>query len=206
MAPLGWTQVSGDGVTASVSRTVVVAPDEASVALLLTGDVGVTRQQAIDAVQAAGFTGAALVAMVTAQADYVYPPQEGTQVSFQFAFSVAATDLKDINQKLEAFRKAKPDWAQGFRYQTQMRISDAALEDARQRVTAQLVSDARKRAAALASATGLKLGALVSVSDNACSNSVSGWIGSVAFVSSSAPSDTPGPLVTFSLYAKFAAN
>jgi uncharacterized protein YggE len=87
-----------------------------------------------------------------------------------------------------------------------MRISDAALEDARQRVTAQLVSDARKRAAALASATGLKLGALVSVSDNACSNSVSGWIGSVAFVSSSAPSDTPGPLVTFSLYAKFAAN
>jgi uncharacterized protein YggE len=121
--------------------------------------------------------------------------------------TVPATDLKDINQKLEAFRKARPANVQAIRYQTNLRASDTAVDDARQRLLTQLLADARKRATTLAAAVGLKLGAVVSVSDSAYSNGVTPqWINSYSFSSGGSSGDSGGPQVTFSMYVKFAAN
>jgi uncharacterized protein YggE len=198
-------QIAFDGISASASRTVTLAPDEASISVLVSTGLGVTRQQVADALQTAGFSGAVLVAVAASQPDYGYPQQEATQVAYQFAITLPTADLKDINQKLEAFRAGKPESILAVRYQSILRSSDAAVEDARQRLIAPLLADARKRAQSLAAAAGLSLGAIVGVSDSSYSNGAStpSWFNSYSY---STGSQSSGPQITFTLSVKFALN
>ena len=70
LAAAASAQVGVDGITASISRTVSLAPDEASVSALVATDLGVTPQQAADALQAAGIPAPSLVAVTAQSVDY----------------------------------------------------------------------------------------------------------------------------------------
>lgn len=188
-----------DGITASVSRTVSLVPDEAAVSALVATDLGITPQQAAGALQAAGVPAPSLVAVTAQSVDYGYPSDGSpTQLYFQFSFAVPAADLNAVNQKLEALRNAKPDPIRSLRCQSDLRASRAAA------------GDARKRAGTLVSAAGLSLGALVAVNDAsyaAYAAQTSLAIGIAGGTAGSSTGDGGGGLqMTYTLFVKFASN
>ena len=152
-----------------------------------------------------------LVAVTAQSVDYGYPSDSSaTQLYFQFGFAVPATDLNAVNQKLEALRNAKPDPIRSLRYQSYLRASQAAVDDARGRLLPQLLADARMRADTLASRAGLKLGSPLSVNDSsypACAVQTSFAVGFPGGTASSNTGDSGGGLkITNTPYVKFAAN
>ena len=211
LAVAGFAQIGGDGITASVSRTSTLAPDEAAFNVVVSSALGVTRQQISDALQTAGLPASSLTAAVTQANDYSYPPDvplPPTQLYYQFSFSAPATDLNTVNQKLEALRGAPPDPLQVVRYQSYLQVSGAAIETERQRVLPLLLADARKRADTLAAAAGLRLGAIAAVNDSSyVPAAISGYLISSTvggFSSSSGSSGGLQPVYTLSV--KFAVN
>jgi len=209
-AQLGLAQFGPDGISATVSRNVTLAPDEAGIDLLVVTDLGTTRQQVADVLAAAGFPAPVLVAVST-QSLNSYSPDPSVsapQMNYQFAISVPATDLKDVSQKLEALRTSRRDPIQDVFYQSNLRASQTSVDDARQRLRPQLIAQARQQADALASAAGLKAGAVLGLSDNSyspyptyplISSSVGGaWISSTGAGSSFQ--------MTYSIWVKFAVN
>jgi uncharacterized protein YggE len=161
-------QFSADGVATSVSRTVTLTADEADFSIVAGADLGTSQQQIAQIFLDAGVAGLSLSGTSLNQ-NYDYstnPPAIQTLVVYQFTFSVPAAGLKDTAKIMETLRAKPPDLLRSFQYAASLNASQATVDAMHQTLLPQLFADAQKKAQMLASAAGLKLGAVKGVSES----------------------------------------
>ena len=88
------------------------------------------------------------------------------QALYSATVTIAAGSAIDTAKNLESLRTSPPDPLQSLQYSVTFNPSQAKIEAMRQTVLPQLVDDSRKLAQSLASAAGVKLGAIRSISDS----------------------------------------
>jgi uncharacterized protein YggE len=157
-----------DGVATSVTRTVTLTADEADFTIVAGASLDTTQQQIAQVFVDAGITGLTNSGTSLSQ-NYDYstnPYTVQTLVVYQFSFSVPAAGLKDAAKIMEALRTKPPDLLRTFQYSAALNASQATVDAMRQTLLPQLFADAQKRAQTLATAAGIKLGAVKGVSES----------------------------------------
>ena len=196
-----------DGVTLSITRPANIVPDQAEFSAVFTVALDTTQQQVTQVLQDLGVSNPVVTAVAVASNTYSYPPSEdGSQLYFQVAFTTTPGAMKDISKKLDAFRAALPAGFTSLQFGAALTVSPAGIEAARQTALPLLLSEARTKAQALASAAGIKLGAIVGITEWSYSGySAIGGIGtSPAIIGTSTYSSSSGPAYSFSATVKFA--
>jgi uncharacterized protein YggE len=193
-----------DGVATTVSRTVTLTPDQADFAISAGASLGTTQQQATQVLLDAGLSNLTLTGTSLGQAyDYSTSPYTvQTLIFYQFAFSIPASGLKDTANTMEKIRTQPPDAFRIFQYSAGLSASPATVEAMHQTLLPQLFADAQKKAQAIATAAGLKLGAIRGVSEYYYSGGSSGssWLSSGnvnTTVTTSSTSSSGGTQFTF---------
>lgn len=154
-----------DGVTLTVSRPANVAPDQAEFYAVITTALDITQQQVAQALNDAGVPNPVVTTVAIASNTYSYPPTNTSQLYFQVAFTTAPAAMKDIAKKLDALRAVPPAGFNTVQYGAALTVSQAAIDAAHQTALPLLIAEARTKAQALASAAGLKLGAITGISE-----------------------------------------
>jgi uncharacterized protein YggE len=173
-----------DGVATSVTRTVTLTADEADFTIIAGASLDTTQQQMAQVFVDAGVTGLTNSGTSISQ-NYDYstnPYTVQTLVVYQFTFSVPAAGLKDAAKIMEALRTKPPDLLKSFQYSAGLNASQATVDAMRQTLLPQLFADAQKKAQTLATAAGIKLGAVKGVSESFYASGNSG----VSYITSSA--------------------
>jgi hypothetical protein len=180
-------QLTADGVSTSVTRTVTLTADEADFSVVAAAGLDATQQQVAQIFLDAGITGLSLSGTSLGQSyDYsTNPASAQTQVFYQFTFSVPAAGLKDAAKIMETLRLKPPALLKNFQYSAALNASQATVDAMRQTLLPQLLADAQKKAQTLAAAAGLKLGGVKGVSESyyASGYSYASWISSSQYVS-----------------------
>jgi uncharacterized protein YggE len=153
-----------DGINAPASRTVTLAADEATFTIGVAAGLDSTQQQVKQALQNAGLPNPTVVATGLGQVNSPY--FSAVQALYSATVTIAAGSAIDTAKNLESVRTRPPDPLQSLQYSVTFYPSQAKIEAMRQTVVPQLVDDSRKLAQSLASAAGVKLGAIRSISDS----------------------------------------
>jgi len=194
-----------DGLNVSVSRIINIAPDQAEFYAVAAVSLDTTQQQVVAAFQDLGIPSPSVTGVAVGANTYSYPPPDGSLSYFQIYFTAAPAAMKDLAKKLDAFRAKLPDGYSYLQFAAALTASQAALDAARQTALPLLIGDARSRAQTLASAAGVKVGAIVGLAESYYGNpgAANAWfqVTSAVFVSGS--SSTTGQY-TFFLNVKFA--
>jgi len=154
-----------DGVTLTVTRPANIAPDQAEFYVVITAALDTTQQQVAQALNDIGVPNPVVTTVAIASNTYSYPPSDTSQLYFQVAFPTTPAAMKDIAKKLDALRSAPPAGFNTVQYGAALTVSQAALDAAHQTALPLLIAEARTKAQALASAAGLKLGAITGISE-----------------------------------------
>jgi uncharacterized protein YggE len=154
-----------DGINAPVSRTVTIAADEAAITIAAAGSLDSTPQQVKQALQNAGLPNPTVVATGVGQDTSRYPPGPA-QVLYSATVTIAAGSAIDTANSLEALRTHLPAPIQNLQYSIAFNASQAKVDAMRQTVLPQLMDESRKLAQSLATAAGVKLGAIRAISDS----------------------------------------
>ena len=165
-----------DGVATSVTRTVTLTADEADFTIVAGASLDTTQQQIAQIFVDAGITGLTNSGTSLSQ-NYDYstnPYTVQTLVAYQFTFSVPAAGLKDAAKIMEGLRTAPPALLKTFQYSAALNASQATVNAIRLTLLPQLFADAQAKAQTLASAAGIKLGAVKGVSESYYSSGNSG--------------------------------
>jgi hypothetical protein len=147
-----------DGINAPVTRTVTLTADEAAFAISAAASLDATQQQVKEALENAGLPNPTVVATGLAGAG---------QMLYSATVTIPAASAIDTAKSLEVLRAHLTAPLQGFQYSVSFNPSQAAVEAMRKVVLPQMMDDARKLGQSLAAATGVKLGAIRSISDSA---------------------------------------
>jgi uncharacterized protein YggE len=195
-----------DGVATSVTRTVTLTADEADFTIIAGASLDTTQQQIAQVFVDAGITGLTNVGTSLSQSyDYSTNPYTvQTLVVYQFTFSVPAAGLKDAAKIMEALRTKPPDLLKTFQYSAALNASQATVDAMRLTVLPQLFADAQRKAQTLATAAGIKLGAVKGVSESfyASGNSGISYVSLSAFVTTGTTTSSIGGSGTqYTLYA-----
>jgi uncharacterized protein YggE len=195
-ALIAFAQLSADGVATSVTRIVTLTADEADFSIVAGVGLDTTQQQVTQIFLDAGVSGLSLSGTSLSQ-NYDYstnPASTQTQVAYQFTFSVPAAGLKDAAKIMESLRTKPPALLKSFQYSAALNASQPTVDAMRQTLLPQLLADAQKKAQALASAAGLKLGSVKGVSDAyfASGYSSAAWISSSQFLGGFSSSSAAG--------------
>jgi hypothetical protein len=182
-----FAQLTADGVSTSVTRTVTLTADEADFSIVAAAGLDTTQQQIAQIFLDAGITGVSLSGTSLGQSyDYsTNPASSQTQVLYQFTFSVPAAGLKDAAKIMENLRLKPPALLKNFQYSAALNASQSTVDAMRQTLLPQLLADAQKKAQTLAAAAGLKLGSVRGVSESyyASGYSYASWISSSQYLS-----------------------
>jgi uncharacterized protein YggE len=195
-----------DGVATSVTRTVTLTADEADFTIIAGASLDTTQQQIAQVFVDAGITGLTNSGTSISQ-NYDYstnPYTIQTLVVYQFTFSVPAAGLKDAAKIMEALRTKPPDLLKTFQYSAALNASQATVDAMRLTVLPQLFADAQRKAQTLATAAGIKLGAVKGVSESfyASGNSGISYVSLSAFVTTGTTTSSIGGSGTqYTLYA-----
>ena len=156
---------SADGINAPVSRTVTLDGDEAAFSMTVAATLDSTSQQVKEALQNAGLPNPTVVAtgLVQATTQWFAGP---VQMLYSATATIAAGSAIDTAKSLEALRTLLPAPLQSLEYTVAVRPSQAAVDATRQTVLPLLLEESRKLAESLAAATGIKVGAIRSISDS----------------------------------------
>jgi uncharacterized protein YggE len=156
-----------DGVTITVSRPMNITPDQAEFSAVVAVNLDVTQQQVTQALLDLGISNLAVAGVSVGSNNYCYSTSapDASYFSFQVTFTAAPAALKDISKKLDALRAALPEGFIGIQFAAGLTTSQAAFDAAHQTALPLLLADARAKAQALASASGVRLGALAGVSE-----------------------------------------
>jgi len=194
-----------DGVATTVSRTVTLTADEADFSIVAGADLGTTQQQVAQVFLDAGITGLSNTGTSIGQyTDYsTNQPVPQTQVVYQYAFNVPAAGLKDAARIMEGLRTNPPALLKTFQYAASLNASQATVDAMHQTLLPQLFADAQKRAQLLASAGGLKLGAVKSVSESyyAQGNSGIAYLSTAVFSTTNSGYSSGGGGTQYTFYA-----
>jgi uncharacterized protein YggE len=157
---------TADGVTVTVTRTVNVTPDEAEFSAIVTATLDTTEQQVTQALQDVGISNPVVIGTGDSANTYSYPPPNDAQVLIQISFTTPPAALKDVSKKLDALRANLPAGLTSFQYAAVLGASQAAVDAAHKNALAALLADARGKAELLAAAAGVKLGAILGVTES----------------------------------------
>jgi hypothetical protein len=154
-----------DGINAPASRTVTLAADEATFTIAVAAGLDSTQQQVKQALQNAGLPNPTVVATGLGQvaSQWFATP---VQMLYSATATIAAGSAIDTAKNLEGLRTSPPDPLQSLQYSVTFNPSQAKIDAMRQTVMPQLVDDSRRLAQSLASAAGVKLGVIRSISDS----------------------------------------
>ena len=194
-----------DGVATSVTRTVTLTADEADFTIVAGASLDTTQQQIAQVFVDAGITGLTNSGTSLSQ-NYDYstnPYTIQTLVAYQFTFSVPAAGLKDAAKIMETLRTTPPALLKTFQYSAALNASQATVDAMRQTLLPQLFADAQKKAQTLATAAGIKLGAVKGVSESyyASGNSSVSFISSSQFTTGTTTSTSGGTGTQYTFYA-----
>jgi len=155
----------------SVTRTVVLTADQADFSLIAAVPIATTQQQVVQALQEGGFPNVASTGTYLTQTyDYSRnPPNTDTLLVYQFTLTVPAGELGSTVKAAEALRTKIPAPLLSFQYAASLNASPATVEAMRQTLLPQLFAEAQKKAQGLATAAGLKLGAIKGVNESSYS-------------------------------------
>lgn len=179
-ACIGYGQT--DGIFTSVSRNVPVTADEADFTIVAATGLDTTADQVVQVFQTAGLQNLSVTASGIGQSyDYSSGQQQvQAQAVYQLSFIVPAPNMKDAAKKLEGLRTSLPDTLKSLQYSAFANASQAAVDAAHQTVLPLLLADAQKKGQALATAAGIKLGAIKGVNESAYGGGIGvGAIGGV---------------------------
>ena len=165
-----------DGISAPVSRTVTLTPDEAAFTITVAASLDSTQQQVKQALQDAGLPNPTVVATGLGQAASEWFAS-GVQMLYSATVTIAAGSAMDTAKSLEALRTQLPAPLESLQYSVAYNPGQATVDAMRQTVIPQLLDDSRKLAQSLAAASGVKVGAIRSIGDSA--GVVGGILGSV---------------------------
>lgn len=181
-----------NGVVTSVSRNVALTPDEGVFVVVVTTALNTTQQQIIGVFQEAGVQNLNVMGQAAGTNTSTYPPSNDGQLFYQITFTVAPPAMQEYARKLDALRAKLPGAITGVQYAATLSASQAAVETAHQAVLPQLIADARAKAQSLATAAGLKLGAIqgVAESSNAAYGLSNTWYNLPSFAFASIGSST----------------
>ena len=155
-----------DGINAPASRTVTLTADEAAFTISVAATLDSTQAQVKQALQNAGLPNPTVVATGLGQDNSTNPPG-GAQILYSATVTIAAGSVMDAAKGLETLRTHLQAPLQNLQYSVAVNPSQATVDAMRQTVMPQLLDDSRNLAQSLAAATGVKVGAIRSISDSA---------------------------------------
>jgi uncharacterized protein YggE len=156
---------TSDGISVPVSRTVSLLTDEVTFTIRTAATLDSTAQQVKQALQAAGLPNPTVVGTGLGP-DNSNLPLGGVQILYTATVTIPASSAMDAGKRLDALRTQLTDPLRSLQYSFTSNASQAAVDAMRQVVMPQLMDDARKRAQSLAAASGVKMGAVRSISDS----------------------------------------
>lgn len=199
-----------DGIITTVTRTVNIAPDEADFVVAAATTLDTTLQQLTQVFHDAGIQNLQVANVAAGVNGNSYPPVVDSQLFYQISFTTAPAAMKDFAKKLDTLRGSLPSGITAMQYAAALNASQSAVDAAHQAALPQLLQDARSKAQALATAAGLKVGAITGVTESnygAVGVLANQWfnvgIAIGSFISSG--NNTAGTQYTFHASVKFAA-
>jgi uncharacterized protein YggE len=194
-----------DGIATSVTRTVILTADQADFSLIAAVPLATTQQQVMQILQEAGFPNLTSTGTYLTQTyDYSRnPPNTDTVMVYQFSLTVPAGELATTVKAAEALRTKLPATLTSFQYAAGLSASPTTIDAMRQTLLPQLFAEAQKRAQGLATAAGLKLGAIKGVSESSYSagGNYAGYIGGGVGLSSISGSTVGSAGTQYTFYA-----
>jgi len=154
-----------DGISAPVSRTVTLTADEAAFSVSVAATLDSTEQQVKQALQNAGLPNPTVVATGLGEDNNAYTAASLALILYSATVTIPAGSARDAAKSLDALRTKLPDPLRSLQYSVAFNPSQASIDAARQVVMPQLMDDARKVAQSLAAVSGVKVGAIRSISD-----------------------------------------
>jgi hypothetical protein len=172
-----WPQVAAPadhGVTASASRTITLAADEAVFEIVVDAGFGTSMEAVLRALEPAGVLEQHMVGLTSSGSGFVGPvtgqppvPEPQSAISWQFLLTRPAAQMPETLDRLEELRRRRPGGILQVSFNGYLNASGQAVERARQSLLPGLLSEARRRAEALARAGGFSLGPLLLLSETA---------------------------------------
>jgi Protein of unknown function (DUF541) len=157
-------QLEDNTVTVTVSRNVTVQPDQAVLNITVTSPTDADLADVLGAFQGIGLTADDLT-YVDTRYDYT-----GTYLEWQFSKAVAFSDLKMALAAVAAAQKQQNSF--GLTYFVQSQVSQAAQQAPALCPIPTLFADAQAQAQQIASAAGVRAGAVVSISQGVAETGV----------------------------------
>jgi len=157
-----------DGVATSVTRSVILTADQADFSLIAAVPLATTQQQVVQVLQEAGFPNLTSTGTYLTQ-NYDYsrnPPTTETLLVYQFSLTVPAGELGSTVKAAEALRTKIPAPLLSFQYAASLSASPTTVDAMRQTLLPQLFAEAQRKAQVLATAAGLKLGAIKGINES----------------------------------------
>jgi hypothetical protein len=160
-------------ITVTVRRPAVLQADQIDAYITLLTPLTVTQTQAADFLQGAGLPGRLISAGrgQTLTGVGIYDPgsfafiQPDPTFSYTFLHTATGTDLKEMARKLADLRATKSALVRGIGYSYALSVSQRTIDEVFARSLQDLVGDAKKKADVLASAGGLRVGAVKSIAE-----------------------------------------
>lgn len=156
---------SSDGLIVPVSRTVNLTADEAAFTIGVAGTLDSTEQQVKQALQNAGLPNPTVVATGLGPSSDPYA-RGPALVLYSATVTIPAGSALDAARRLEALRTRLTDPLRSLQYSFAANPSQATIDAMRQVVLPQMMDEAKKLAQSLAAATGVKVGAVRSISES----------------------------------------
>jgi hypothetical protein len=175
-------------IAVPVSHTVTLEADQVDFTISLTAPLSTTVAQVKQALNAAGLPNPTVVAtgLGSPLLGISYGGSTGTVplapyllLQFSATASVPPFSATTVAQGLEALRQHPAAPLSSLTYTAAFSVSAPALEAARQAALPRMMDDARKSAQSIAAATGLKLGAVRSLSEG---GNVGAVLGQAAYI------------------------
>src|SRR5262249_42570469 len=149
----GVALAQADGITVIVTRTVTAPPTQANLLVNATADPSLALDQVVQRLQTVGITPTNFIGLQSGG-------QFGSRAAYQLKFPVLLTKVKDALDGLDRIRRSATDLdIQYFVIGTG--FDDAVAQDIRQRLTPELVAEARRRAESLAAAVSASVGRIL---------------------------------------------
>ena len=180
-------RVLGEGITATATRVLTLQADEARITVDVTEPLNTPLEQALRLLEGTGFQAGDLISQNEIDQVIIFTnlfpgfivglaptlpgtiipigrPLFGPETRFRFQVRRPAAALASLAAKLKAISESPAGEGVGVTFSGSLAPSATAIEDLRQIVQPQLITEARRRAEALAGAANLKLGDALEVS------------------------------------------
>ncbi len=159
-----------DGITTSITRSISLPGDEALFTVAVATGLDATQDQALQPLRDAGAPALTILTVSVGQGQInTYPPSPTppeTIVYYLVSFTVPSANQKDLAKKLDAIRAKLPAALKDLQYSATLSASQALVDTTRRNLLPQMILDAKVKAAGLAEAASLKLGAIQGVTES----------------------------------------